>query len=66
MIAYLRTTPALIQLMLSSINYSIIIAKNDLGQVYWPQFILGNFIMAPGEGYLIKMSAPEVLIYPAN
>ncbi|MCF8371570.1 MAG: ice-binding family protein [Bacteroidales bacterium] len=67
LIAYLRQSPASVEVMMSDIVASILILKNGSGQVYWPYFNInqiGNMI--PGEGYKIKLTSPEVLIYPAN
>jgi hypothetical protein len=63
---YLRQSPAAIETMLSTIS-GIVILKNGAGQVYWPQYVLnqiGN--MNPGEGYQVKMTVPQTLLYPAN
>lgn len=66
-IGYLRTSPALIDVMLSSIESNIIIVKNSNGLIYWPFYglnVIGN--MNPGEGYQIKMMITVTLLYPAN
>ena len=66
-IGYLRQSPASAVAMMSGIVSSIEILKSGMGLVYWPAFNLnqiGN--MQPGEGYKIKMTSPEILIYPAN
>ena len=66
-LGYLRQTPASAVVMMSPIVASIQILKNGMGQVYWPVFNInqiGN--MQPGQGYDIKMSAPQILYYPAN
>lgn len=67
MIGYLRQNPASVVSMLSTISSSVILVKNSQGSVYWPFFTIdqiGN--MNPGEGYQIKMFAPETYYYPAN
>ncbi|MBT3207012.1 MAG: hypothetical protein HN704_12590 [Bacteroidetes bacterium] len=66
-IAYLRNNPAAIVTMLDSISNSIIIVKNGLGNVYWPQYGV-NLIntMYPGEGYQINLTNSVPLTYPAN
>ena len=66
-IGYLRQTPAPIVSILSSFVTSVQLAKNGAGQVYWPAYgldLIGN--MNPGEGYQIKLSSAQILIYPAN
>ncbi|MBT7144330.1 MAG: hypothetical protein HN894_13460, partial [Bacteroidetes bacterium] len=66
-LGYLRENPGPIDLMLNTIVLEIIIVKNGLGQIYWPQWginLIGN--MVPGEGYQINMSTQQNLIYPAN
>ncbi|MCX6256964.1 MAG: hypothetical protein NTW49_03560 [Bacteroidia bacterium] len=66
-IAYLRDTPASVVNMMSSVLSSLDIIKNSLGQVYWPYYGLNNMgNMNPGEGYLIRMSSAQVLVYPPN
>lgn len=67
LIAYLRTSPMDIGQIMNPIVNDIIIVKNDVGQIYWPQFgvnMIGN--MFPGKGYQIKLSAAATLTYPAN
>lgn len=66
-IGYLRSSAGAITSMLSPIGTNIIIVKNDLGQIYWPEFnlnMIGNMI--PGEGYQIKVSAPVTFTFPPN
>lgn len=67
LIGYLRTSPASIVSMLSPIVNDIVIVKNTAGNSYWPMWNLntiGN--MKPGEGYLMKMTVPQILTYPSN
>jgi len=63
-IPYLKNQPGSIDLMLQSINSSILIVKSWNGSVYWPQFNL-NLIqqMNPGEAYQLKSSQADTLIY---
>jgi uncharacterized protein (TIGR02145 family) len=66
-LGYIRTTPAPIANMLSPIdsNREIVIDWN--GAVYWPQYgvdLIGD--MLPGQGYRMKMNAPDTLLYPPN
>ncbi|MCX6257234.1 MAG: hypothetical protein NTW49_04955 [Bacteroidia bacterium] len=67
MISYLRKTFAPIVNMMSSITSSLIIVKNDGGEVYWPYYSINTIsYMFPGKGYLIRLSSPSSLVYPAN
>lgn len=66
-LGYLRTSPASASVLLNPIIQNITIVKDGNGSVYWPSFGfngIGNF--NPGQGYLIKLSTPTVLTYPAN
>ncbi|MCF8374313.1 MAG: carboxypeptidase regulatory-like domain-containing protein [Bacteroidales bacterium] len=66
-LGYLRISPAPIPTMLSPISSNLIIVKNYSGNVYWPQYgvnMIGN--MNPGEGYQVKLSVQDTLIYPSN
>ena len=67
MFSYLRTSPAPINILLSSINNSIIIVKDGFGNIYWPQYGV-NLIntMKPGEGYQLNLLNSVTLTYPAN
>ncbi|MCF8457835.1 MAG: carboxypeptidase regulatory-like domain-containing protein [Bacteroidales bacterium] len=67
LIGYLRNSPGYLPDMLSSLSGNIQIVKDQDGQVYWPVFgvnLIGD--MQPGQGYQIKMSIADTLIYPAN
>jgi hypothetical protein len=67
LIGYLRNSPASVVTMMSSIVTAIDILKNGTGQVYWPYYNINNIgNMNPGEGYQIKLSASQVLVYPPN
>ncbi|MBT3209768.1 MAG: PKD domain-containing protein [Bacteroidetes bacterium] len=67
LIGYLRTSPAPIDTMLSSIVNEIVLAKNGFGLVYWPVYNINNIgNMIPGEGYQVKMNVAGVLVYPPN
>jgi hypothetical protein len=73
-IAYLRTSPAPIDSMLLSLSLPpsisggcLEIAKNSMGDVYWPYYNvnqIGNMI--PGEGYQLKLNFSSSFTYPAN
>ncbi len=66
-IPYLRNVPGAIDIMLSSIENSVIIVKDSYGSVYWPTFNLDLIgTMYPGQGYLVNAWAPCNLVYPAN
>jgi len=67
-LGYLRTSPAPIDVLLSSISAQVVIVKNEVGQVYWPSMFNLNTIgnMVPGKGYHIKMASGQVFWYPAN
>ena len=67
LIGYLRQSSTNIETMLTDLIPNIIIVKNGDGQVYWPMVPLnqiGN--MNPGEGYQIKLTEADTLLYPAN
>ncbi|MEA3444244.1 MAG: T9SS type A sorting domain-containing protein, partial [Bacteroidota bacterium] len=66
-LGYLRINPAPIADMLSPVVNNLVIVKDDLGLIYWPVYgvdLIGN--MNPGEGYQVKMSAQDTLVYPSN
>jgi len=67
LIGYLRTSPAPIDNMLSSIVNEIVLVKNGLGEVFWPVYNVNNIgNMIPGEGYQVKMTNFVSLTYPGN
>ena len=67
LLGYLRNTSAPLINMISSIAPAVVIMKNGLGQVYWPYYnINGIGNMNPGEGYQLRLSSSQVLIYPPN
>lgn len=67
MIAYLRDTPADINLVMQDIESNIIIVKDELGNVYFPEWGFNNIgEMKPGKGYHLKMTAADVLLYISN
>jgi hypothetical protein len=80
-LGYLRQTPMAIVPIMSNqgmVNppFSppgiLIIAKDDEGNIYWPQYGLDGIItMDPGEGYQIKLGLPSgqtsfTFTYPSN
>lgn len=67
MIAYLRVASADMNLVMEDIESNIIIVKDELGNVYYPEWGFNNIgLMYPGEGYHIKMSNADVLQYLSN
>ncbi|NLO18798.1 MAG: hypothetical protein GX121_02795 [Ignavibacteria bacterium] len=67
LISYLRNSQMPISTALAGISSSIILVKNNAGQLYCPAYglkTLGN--MLPGQGYWIYMSAPAAFTYPGN
>jgi|APSaa5957512622_1039677.scaffolds.fasta_scaffold00195_13 formylglycine-generating enzyme required for sulfatase activity len=66
-IGYLRLNASPIDLMLNTISPSIEIVKDQIGLVYWPQYgfnLIGD--IAPGQGYQLKTTNADTLIYPPN
>jgi hypothetical protein len=65
--AYLRDTPQDAIVVLDDIIEEIIIVKDSYGMAYipiWNYNGIGNF--EPGQGYQIKKSSEQILIYDAN
>ncbi len=46
---------------MQSIANELIILKSDIGQIYWPPFILNPFNAEVGKAYQVKVSAPTTL-----
>ncbi|WP_286019154.1 FISUMP domain-containing protein, partial [Candidatus Venteria ishoeyi] len=66
-LGYIRTAPAAIEQMMSPVVSNIIIFKDYLAQIYWPQYGVNQIVdLTPGQGYQIKMLEQDTLIYPAN
>ena len=56
-IGYLNSAPNDITEVFESYNESLVIIKDEDGNVYWPEYDLNSIInMSPGEGYQIKTS----------
>jgi hypothetical protein len=56
-----------IETALGSISNSIVLVKDNQGNLYYPGYFLntiGN--MQPGKGYWFYMNATTVLTYPGN
>jgi hypothetical protein len=67
LVAYLRNGPLSIETALAGIADKVVIVKNSVGQVYWPQFGINTIgSMQPGEGYQINVTQATSLTYPAN
>lgn len=67
MIAYLREDPADAVLVFEEISDNIIIVKDGLGNVYYPDWGFSNLgDLKAGEGYQIKMSSTDALYYLSN
>jgi formylglycine-generating enzyme required for sulfatase activity len=67
MIGYLRKAVAPIDSMLYTIGLNIDLVKDQIGNVYWPQYgfnLIGD--IEPGQGYQIKMNLADTIIYLAN
>ena len=69
MIGYLRTSPALVDLVLADLvaEDNLIIAKNSLGSAFLPEWDfngIGNF--EPGKGYQLKTNSADTLYYLSN
>ncbi|MEA3445265.1 MAG: T9SS type A sorting domain-containing protein, partial [Bacteroidota bacterium] len=66
-IAYLRQQPANTEVLMSTIENSIILMKNSSGHTYWPFFNINDIgNMMPGEGYQIKLFSSVIYTYPPN
>lgn len=64
LIGYLKNAAAPIEGVLANLQSSLILAKNGLGQVYWPQNQVNTIqTMNPGEGYQLKMLQSDTLVY---
>ncbi len=67
LISYLRNNPIDVVTAMSSISNSIILIKDNYGNIYYPGYGINNIgNMQVGQGYWIYMNAPAVLIYPEN
>ena len=68
-IGYLRNSSQNIEISLSSLVNAgaLVIAKNNEGQVYIPEYGINDIgDMLPGQGYQIYLSEGSILTYPAN
>ena len=52
---------------LAGIVNSLVIVKNNAGEVYWPLYAINTIgSMRPGQGYQVQVTQASTLIYPAN
>jgi hypothetical protein len=66
-VSYLRKTAMDISTAIESIDDNLIIAKDNLGNVYLPEFEINTIgDMLPGQGYQIYLSSGDALTYPPN
>ncbi|MBT3801282.1 MAG: hypothetical protein HOG05_09020, partial [Bacteroidetes bacterium] len=66
-IGYLRQTPENISQIFSAIVSNTEIVKDELGNIFWPQYSINNIgNMLPGKGYQVKMINSDVLVYLGN
>jgi len=66
-LGYLRNVPADITVVFESVEDDILLIKDGIGNIYWPEFgvnTLGN--IEPGKGYQIRMYNDAVFTYPSN
>ena len=65
--AYLLDTTLPINQALAGISSGLYLARNEAGQLYWPEFNINQIgKMQPGEGYQIYMNDPASLVYPGS
>ena len=67
MLGYLRTDPALLDVVFTPVASQTILVKDHFGMVYWPIYnfnLIGNMI--PGRGYQVAMNTAQTLTYPSN
>ena len=65
-IPYYRTTAQAPLTALATISGKYKIVKSSTGQSYWPPFTSTLTNLEPNKGYLIFITAPGTLTYPAN
>jgi hypothetical protein len=66
MVSYLQTSSMWVDSALASIAATLVIAKNNSGEVYWPTYDVNTIgAMNPGQGYQLCVSQASVLTYPA-
>lgn len=66
-LGYLRTKPADISIVMESIDEDIMLMKDGVGNVYWPEYNVNTIgDMEPGDGYQIRMDATRTFSFPDN
>jgi hypothetical protein len=66
-LGYLRKEAADISIVMESVEEDIMLIKDGIGNVYWPEFnvnTIGN--MEPGKGYQVRMVSDRVFNFPSN
>ena len=66
-LGYLRKEAADISSVMESVEEDIMLIKDGIGNVYWPEFnvnTIGN--MEPGKGYQIRMVTTRIFNFPGN
>ena len=66
-LGYLRKEAADISIVMESVEEDIMLIKDGIGNVYWPEFnvnTIGN--MEPGKGYQVRMVSDRVFNFPPN
>lgn len=67
MIAYLRTSPMQTDSALASIQSSLLLVKDNEGNIFWPEYGIATLKqLNPGQGYKINVKENSSLMYPAN
>ena len=66
-LGYLRTKSADISIVMESIDEDIMLIKDGVGNVYWPEYNVNTIgDMDPGDGYQVRMDATRTFNYPDN
>jgi hypothetical protein len=67
LVSYLRYSAMRADSALVSIQSSLLIAKNNAGEVYWPAYGINAIgSLKPGQGYQLQVTQAATLTYPAN
>jgi hypothetical protein len=67
LISYLRNAGLGIDTSLTTIKTNLVIAKNNLGQIYAPSLAINTIgQMKPGQGYQLYLGNSSILFYPGN
>ncbi len=66
-IAYLRRSPLAVEAALATVAPHLVLIKSGTGAVYAPGVGVDQIgDVRPGEGYLVYLSEPSTLLYPAD